>query len=217
MKIMLVEDHVLFREGLKSLIDAQPDLSVVAEAGSVKEAIKKAKEHLPELVLMDIGLPDGSGLDATKAILSAQPDTTVLIITIHEGDNLLIEAVRAGAKGYLLKNIQSKNLLAAIRGIERGEAAISRRMTYRVLDELTRVSALPGQSDSGLEQLTPREMEILKEVGKGYSNREIAKSLFISENTVKTHVYAIYRKLNLENRQAAQLFARLHGLLDRWE
>ena len=212
MKIMLVDDHILFREGLRGLLGTQPDMAIIAEAGTVKDAIFLAKKHQPELILMDIGLPDGSGLDATREILSLLPDTAILIITIHDTDRLLFEALRAGAKGYLLKIIPINKLFASIRGLNRGEAAISRKMTSQLIDEYSRVSKVSGIDDSNLEQLTPREMDVLIELGKGSSNREIAENLYITENTVKIHVYKIFRKLKFQNRNAARQFVRRHSL-----
>jgi DNA-binding NarL/FixJ family response regulator len=212
MRILIVDDHVLFREGLVSLLKAQPDITVVGEAGCVDEAIAMARELGPDLVLMDFGLPDGTGLDATQTILADQPEINIVFLTVHEQDDRLFAAIRSGAKGYLLKNVPVSKLLAYLRGVEYGEAAISGAMASRILDEFARLG--PGRESGQAEvgELTSREIAILKELATGATNREIASRLFISENTVKNHVGNILAKLNLRNRREAASFAQRHGL-----
>lgn len=214
MRVLIVDDHVLFREGLKNLIDSQPDFEVIAEAGSVREAIDQSQDLTPDLVLMDIGLPDGDGMEAVKKILSLQPDIKVVILTIHDSDDLLFTAIRLGAKGFLLKNTPIHDLLAALRGLERGEAALSRTMTRQVLDEFSRLGKTPAGSKPGLEALTPRELEVLEELATGATNKEIADRLVIAENTVKIHVHNILDKLDFSNRHDAARFARRHGIIN---
>lgn len=215
MKILLVDDHVLFREGLSGLIESQPDLSVVGAAATVKEAVAKACALKPDLILMDFGLPDGTGLDATNAILEDCPDMKIIFLTMHEDDQRLFEALRSGAKGYLLKNTSVNELLSFIRGVEKGEAAITRSMASRLLDHFAQTTSLSPSPPAELEILTPRELEILQELDTGATNREIADRLVISERTVKNHVSSILSKLNLKNRHEASRFARRHGLADR--
>jgi DNA-binding NarL/FixJ family response regulator len=214
MKILLVDDHVLFREGLAGLINSQPDLTVVGSADSVEDAIAKACALKPDLILMDFGLPDGTGLDATRAILEDSPHIKIVFLTMHEDDERLFEALRSGAKGYLFKNTSVNKLLSFIRGVEQGEAAITRSTASRLLDIFARTTPLPSSPPAELEILTPRELEILQELDTGATNREIANRLVISERTVKNHVSNILSKLNLKNRYEASRFARRHGLID---
>ncbi len=212
MRILIVDDHVLFREGLVSLLKAQPDITVVGEAGCVHEAIAMARELGPDLVLMDFGLPDGTGLDATQAILADQPEINIVFLTVHEQDDRLFAAIRSGAKGYLLKNVPVSRLLTYLRGVEYGEAAISGAMATRILDEFARLGPGRQSGQAEVRELTSREIAILKQLATGATNREIASRLFISENTVKNHVGNILSKLNLRNRREAARFAHRHGL-----
>jgi DNA-binding NarL/FixJ family response regulator len=211
-RIMIVDDHAMLREGLVSLLQPQPDFEVVGEAGSVEEAVEKAKAIKPELVLMDYGLPGGSGVEATRAILKDLPETNIVFLTVHEADDDLFAALRSGAKGYLLKNIPVSKMIAALRGLARGEAPLSRQMTSRVLAEFTHGKP-PSRGRSGAaHSLTKRELEVLMEMTTGASNREIADRLFVSVNTIKNHVHSILEKLELKDRRAAIRFAREQGL-----
>jgi len=210
--VLLVDDHALFSEGLASLLASQPDFTVIGKAGSVQEAIAMARDLRPDLVLMDFTLPDGTGLEATSTILSERPETQIVFLTIHEEDDRLFSAIRSGAKGYLLKNVPVVTLLAYLRRLEQGEAAISGTMTSHILNELARTEPAHGPVSDDLSALTTRELDVLRELATGASNREIAKRLFISENTVKNHVSNVLSKLNLHNRRAAARFASQHGL-----
>jgi DNA-binding NarL/FixJ family response regulator len=212
MRILLVDDHILFREGLVSLLNSQPDLEVVGQAGSVLEAINLARELQPDLVLMDFGLPDGTGLDATQVILADRSETKIVFLTVHEEDDRLFAAIRSGAKGYLLKNVPVAKLLAFLRGIERGEAAITPVLASRILEEFSRLGPPRGRERVETGELTARELEVLKELATGASNREIADHLVIAENTVKNHMRNILAKLNLRNRREAAHFAQHQGL-----
>jgi two-component system NarL family response regulator len=213
MKIMIVDDHVLFREGLASIISHEKDITIAGLAGSVKDAVELADQTRPDIVLMDFGLPDGTGADAARAILSNHPACKIVFLTMSEEDEHLFSAVRSGAVGYLLKNMRPANLVAAIRAVHHGESAISRTMTLRLLGELAHPGPA-GQPDSlAGNHLTPREKEILRELADGGSNKEIAQRLFISENTVKYHVHALLGKLNVKDRTAAAEYARAHGLV----
>jgi DNA-binding NarL/FixJ family response regulator len=213
--LLIVDDHILFREGLASLFQAQPDFIVLGEAGNVQEAIEKARLLKPELILMDFSLPDGTGLDATQAILSEFPHIKIVFLTMHEDDERLFAAIQAGAKGYLLKNIPVTKLLLALRGLEQGEAPISRTMTTRILEEFSRARtphSPTGPGAAALEQLTDREREVLVELARGGLNRDIAERLFISENTIKNHVHNILEKLDLPNRREVILYAKRQGI-----
>lgn len=210
--LLLVDDHRLFREGLVGLLDNQPDITVVGEAGQVREAVELAKTLKPDVILMDFNLPDGTGLDATNAILAEQPQINIIFLTIYEEDESLFAAIRLGAKGYLLKNVPVSGLLAFIRGVQRGEAAMSPHITARVLKEFAELSRAAAVPSLELSELTLREVEVLQELARGGTNREIADCLFITENTVKNHVRSILTKLNLKNRREAAHYARQHGL-----
>ncbi len=213
MKILIVDDHILFRQGLIGLFDEESDFSVVGDVGTIKEAIRVAKDARPDMILMDFGLPDGSGVDATKAILKILPDCKIIFLTVYPEHGKLIEAVRAGAKGYLLKNLPIDKLIMALRGVDDGEAAISRSMTTELIDELAHMGESASQPESLIAKLTDREIQVLREIGTNANNHEIAERLFISENTVKHHIYSIMEKLDLPNRREAARLARKLGII----
>lgn len=210
MKIIIVDDHILFREGLAAIIRSERDFEIVGQAGSVQEAIKLVRELKPEMVLMDFGLPDGTGADATRAILEEHPKCKVVFLTMSEHDEDLFDAIRSGAKGYLLKNMSPSKLVSTLRSVQKGESALSRSMTLRLMEELARTEAAPPANDI---TLTKRELEVLRELAAGLSNQEIAERLVISENTVKYHVHSILEKLNLSDRRDAAIYAREHQLV----
>ena len=210
--VVIIDDHILFREGLASLLNNQLDFCVIGEAGTVRTAYKKLQEVDPDIVLLDIGLPDGDGLEALKVILQLRPNSKVVMLTIHEDNELLFNAVRAGAKGYLLKDTPISHLLASLRAVERGEAALSRDMMGRILNELNHLEAANNDHQESWNSLTARELDVLVLLGKGSSNVQIAESLFISVNTVKVHIHNILEKLTLQNRHEAGQFARHQGL-----
>lgn len=212
MRILIVDDHILFREGLTGLLRSQPDMDIVGECGTVREAIEQSRQIKPAVVLMDFSLPDGTGLEATRAILAEHPDTSIIFLTVHDNDERLIAAMRAGAKGYLLKNLSVSKLLASLRALERGEAAISRTMMARILEEFAAPVQPTVPQPSPLVGLTSREIEVLQELADGITNQEIATRLYISENTVKNHIHNILEKLALHNRREAIDFARKNGL-----
>lgn len=210
MKIIIVDDHVLFREGLAAIVRSESDFEIVGQAGTVQEAIESVRDLKPDMVLMDFGLPDGTGADATRVILKEIPECKIVFLTMSEEDEDLFAAIRSGAKGYLLKNMRPATLISTLRSVQKGESALSRSMTLRLMEELarTREPQRPGEPT-----LTRREMEVLRELASGFSNLEIAEHLFISENTVKYHVHSILEKLNLSDRRDAALYAREHRLL----
>ncbi len=212
MKVLIVDDHILFREGLAGLLRSQADMQVVGECGSVQEAIETVQAVEPDVILMDFSLPDGTGLDATRAIINIMPEAQIIFLTVHDNDERLIAAMRAGAKGYLLKNLSVNKLLASLRALERGEAAISRTMMARILEEFAQAEANLQPEPSPLIGLTSREIEVLQELATGITNQEIANRLYISENTVKNHIHNILEKLKLNNRREAIEFAHRQGL-----
>lgn len=209
-RILVIDDHVLFRDGLVSLFRSTPDFQVVDQAGSVKEGIEKAFHHRPDIILMDFSLPDGTGLDATRAILDELPDCKIIFLTVFETDESLLTAIRLGAKGYMLKNVSSSSLIASLRALAQGEIAMSRKMMSRVL-EFSRSMPVPPTNDR-LNKLSPRELDILYELQDGASNMEIAQRLYLSENTVKHHIHSILEKLGVENRRQAGMIAKQLGV-----
>ena len=213
MKILIIDDHVLFREGLISLVSHQPDMSVVGQGGSVQEAIELSRALQSDMILMDFSLPDGTGLDAAEVILRERPETKIIFLTIHDDDERLFSAIRLGAKGFLMKNIPVVRLLAALRGVQRGEAALSREMTARLMGAFAQITPPSiAQPETPLSGLTPRELEVLRELATEASNHQIADRLFISENTVRNHVHNILEKLGISNRREAISLANQNGL-----
>lgn len=210
MKIVIVDDHILFREGLAAIIGSESDIEIIGQAGDVREATELVKTLRPDLILMDFGLPDGTGADATRAILTVHPDCKVVFLTMSEEDEDLFAAIRSGAKGYLLKNMRPSKLVSSLRAVQRGESALSRAMTLRLMQELARTrEPFPGAEPP----LTRRELEVLRELASGNTNQQIAEHLFISENTVKYHVHSILEKLQLTDRRDAAAYARERGIL----
>jgi two-component system nitrate/nitrite response regulator NarL len=208
-RVLIVDDHVLFREALVNLLETQPDLKVVGQAESIQEAIALTGKILPDLVLMNIKLPDGTGADATRAILTKRPETKIVLLTLSDEDNQLFEAIRSGAMGYLSKHVHASVLFKTLQGVMRGEAGISGTTARRILDEFARLS--PAHSAEGAS-LTLREIEVLRELANGATNQGIAERLVISENTVKNHVRNILLKLHFHSRREAADYARRHGL-----
>lgn len=205
---MVVDDHILFREGLISLFRFAPDFEVIGGASTVHESIEQAYLQKPDIILMDFSLPDGTGLDATRVILTQLPDCKIVFLTVHEADEKLFAALRAGAKGYVLKNVASSTLLSSLRALDKGEKAISRKMMSRVVDEFTNVPLKDSEEEKLLSKLSPREMDVLRELAGGAANSEIAQRLYLSENTVKHHIKSILEKLGTKNRREAAFLAR---------
>jgi DNA-binding NarL/FixJ family response regulator len=211
-RIIIVDDHILFREGLKAIISSEKEFEIAGLAGSVQEAFELAHIVKPDVVLMDFSLPDGSGVDATRAILADQPQSKIIFLTISEKAQDLIEAVRAGAKGFVLKNISPSKLMTAIRDVQKGECALSPAMTMLVMEELARTKPVDRQQDPRLAKLTEREMDVFKELAAGSSNQEIGERLFLAENTVKYHVHSIFSKLNINTRKDVVYIAQEFGV-----
>ncbi len=211
LRLLLVDDHALFREGLISLLSYQDDFTVVGEAEDAESTLSQARALEPDIVLMDIELPGEDGVTATRRLTMEMPDTTVVMLTVHDDGQTLFEAIKAGAQGYLVKNVRSRELLEQLRGLARGEAAISRRMAARILEEIR------GQTEPFVpgEELTAREMDVLELVAARLSNAEIAERLVISEHTVKNHMKSILSKLHLHNRHQAAAYGVARGWLPR--
>lgn len=212
MNILLVDEHVLLREGLASLLQHQADIKVVGEVGLSDAAVTTAIDLKPDILLIDIAPQVEEGLRIIRTILAHLPSLEVIILTNLNSDEYVIEALRCGAVGFLHKNSSIDHLLSSIRAVERGEAALSRKMMRRVLIEFARQEE-PSNGDNPLAELTDRELEVLAHLTAGATNRQIAEYLVISENTVKIHVHNIFEKLKLDNRREAAKFANLPGLL----
>jgi DNA-binding NarL/FixJ family response regulator len=214
-RVLLADDHVLMRHGLRLIIDSQEDMKVVGEAGDGFEALELAKELQPDVILMDIAMPRCDGLKATRLIKRRLPEVEIIVLTVHEEAEGLFEALQSGVRGFLLKKARAEELIAALRGVLKGEAHLSPLMAGKLVDEfvrLTKVLYSPLPVPEGL--LTPREQEVLQRIVEGASNEQIAASLTISVNTVKNHVSSILVKLRVQDRhQAAEQASRL-GLID---
>jgi DNA-binding NarL/FixJ family response regulator len=213
-RVLLADDHDLFREGLAGIIASQADMEVVGEASDGLEAIVKALELSPDLILMDIQMPGCDGLEATKKIKKELPETTIVVLTVRDEDEKLFEAIKNGAQGYLLKTIRSREMLEMLRGAMQGEAAISPNLAGRMLEEFRRLSKLaPVDLDEEIVSLTQREQEVLSLVATGATDKEIAENLYISLHTVKSHMRNILAKLQVNSRREAARLAKQKGLL----
>jgi len=212
-RVLLVDDHPLFRKGLASLLAREKGFEVVGEAQDGAEALNKTKNLKPDLVLMDIYMPGGNGLEATRRIREALSSVKVVILTVSEEDKNLFEAIKSGAHGYLLKKIEPRNLFEMLRGVFRGEAPISRATAAKILNEFA-AQAHRATEETPEEKLTPKEREVIELLTKGWTNKEIGNKLRITENTVKNHLKNILDKLHLENRVQAATFALQHKLTD---
>jgi DNA-binding NarL/FixJ family response regulator len=210
-RLLLVDDHALFRDGLSALLAYQDDFTVVGEADDAQSALELARALAPDLVLMDIELPGEDGVAATRRLTLDLPAVTVVMLTAHDESGTLFEAIKAGAQGYLVKNMRSHELLERLRCLARGEAAISRRMAARILEEIRGQNELFGPE----EALTARELDVLELVAARLSNAEIAERLVVSEHTVKNHMKSILAKLHLRNRHQAAAYGVARGWLPR--
>jgi two-component system response regulator NreC len=212
-RILVADDHTLIRRGIVGLLNAQPDMEVIAEAGNGREARELALQLRPNVVLMDIGMPDVSGLEATRAIRAQLPDTQVLILTMHDREDYLFQAVRIGAAGYILKGADVQDLLSAVRCVHRGEVYLYPTITRKLLsDYLRRVGA--GEEQERYDGLSEREREVLRLIAEGKTTAEIADLLYLSPHTVQTHRDHIMNKLNLHRKAELIKYAIRKGLVD---
>lgn len=213
-KILIVDDQALFREGLRTLLSVQSEFKVVGEAANGEEALRLAATLQPSVVLMDLRMPIMDGVTATNRLRSTAPKCKVIVLTTFDDDELVFDGLRAGAVGYLLKDVSSEVLFEAIRAANRGEYFLLPSITAKVMAEFARLSRLAPSHAVALEEpLSPRETEILRMVATGASNREIAEYLVIAEGTVKNHLTSILSKLNAKDRMQAVLKAREYGLI----
>lgn len=224
-KVLISDDHPLLREGLSKVLSLEEDIQVIGEASNGDEAVEKVRQLKPDVVLMDLNMPGMGGAEAIRRIKRDDPDARVLVLTVHDDDQNLLAAVHAGARGYVLKDVGTDELVQAIRLVHQGEYFIEADLLKRLLDELIKFSAPAGaqagpqrtarpadQPDPQLDQLTARELEILDFVAAGHTNKAIAEKLFISEKTVKNHISSILKKLGLTGRTQAAVYA----LRNRW-
>lgn len=211
-RILLVDDHEVVRIGLKALLEKHPDFEVVAEAASGHDAVDKTKANKPDVVVMDIRLKGGSGIEACQEITEKYPNTKVIMLTSYAEDEMLFSAIRAGASGYVLKQIGSDDLIHAIEAIGRGDALLDPAVTQRVFQEVRK--AAREEEASAFAELTQQEMHVLQLVSEGRTNRQIAEMLFLGEGTVRNYVSSILSKLNVRNRAEAAAYAVEHNLKD---
>ena len=210
LSLLIVDDHEVVRQGLVAMLGRRPEFQVVAEAGTVAEAVAAARRFRPDLVVMDVRLPDGSGVEACREIRAEMPETRVVILTSYPDEDAVLSAIIAGASGYLLKQMRARDLVAALEAVGRGESLLDPAVTGRVLERVRRI-ATTDQPDE-LAQLTAQERKILLLVAEGMTNKEIAAEVFLSDKTVKNYVSSILAKLNLERRaQAAAYMAKLRA------
>src|SRR6476620_9977785 len=211
LRLLVVDDHEVVRQGLAALLDRREGFQVVAEAGNVAESLEQARRHMPDIVIMDVRLPDGSGIEACREIRAELPATRVVMLTSYPDEEAVLSAIVAGASGYLLKQVRARDLVAAIEAVGRGESLLDPAVTEKVLERIRRI-ANGSQDTDELSQLTTQERKILLLVAEGKTNKEIASEIFLSDKTVKNYVSSILAKLNLERRAQAAAFVARHRL-----
>jgi NarL family two-component system response regulator LiaR len=200
--IVIVDDHTIVRQGLRTYLDLQPDLKVVGEAADGQQAVKLVRDQLPDIVLMDLVMPNMNGVDATRAVTSISPSTRVIVLTSFSEDEQVFASIKAGAQGYLMKDVLPQDLVRAIRTVHRGEAQLDPEIARKLMQEFSNPQPATPKHD-----LTERELEVLALISQGKSNKEISEDLVLSEKTVKTHVSNILQKLHLSDRTQAAVYA----------
>ncbi len=211
-RLLLADDHNVLRQGMAQVLDTQPDIEVVAQADNGLDAVRLVAEHRPDIVLMDINMPELDGVASARRITAEFPETGVIILTMYRRDDYVFEAIKAGASGYLLKEVELDELLEAVRAVARGEAVIDSAIANRVLAEFRRPE--PVAKENAGPDLADRDVEILGLLAQGLSNRDIAARLFIAEKTVRNRLSGIFRRLHLENRTQAALYAIQEGIAE---
>ncbi|MCX6053719.1 MAG: response regulator transcription factor [Chloroflexi bacterium] len=214
-RLLIVDDHAVVRLGLRSLLSEEEDIEVVAEAGSAEEALVQVKNYAPDVVILDIQLPGRSGIEVCRDIVKLFPQTKVVMLTSHAGDSFLDQAIRAGASGYVLKQVGNEELIRAVRAAFKGEAAFDTRTTAQMLSRFKKMDSLV--EESAFKDLSVREMEVLALVAEGDSNKEIGQKLNLTEITVRNYVSNILSKLQLRNRIELATFATEHHLREHLE
>ncbi|RMF02755.1 MAG: DNA-binding response regulator [Chloroflexi bacterium] len=214
-RILLVDDHTLFREGIRRLVNEQPNMKIVAEAATGRQAVDRAIEFNPDVILMDIAMPDMTGLQATKVIREQLPQTRILLLTVHDDREYLFHGLEAGASGYVLKEAEAQALVMAIQAVHRGEIYLYPSVTrWLVQDYLQRGTRANAEEQQRLTELTDRQQTVLQLLAEGCSNQDIAAELVLSPYTVQTHIQNIMKKLNLHNRAELIKYAIRYGLTD---
>jgi DNA-binding NarL/FixJ family response regulator len=211
-RVLIADDEDLMRAGLIEILTADPEIEVVGEASTGREAVDRARRLEPEVVVMDVRMPDLDGIAATRELSRAAPDTSVLILTTFEQDDYVFDALRAGASGFLLKRARPEELIAAVHTIAAGDSLLAPSVTRRVIDRMAQQPTPALADQAKLGQLTPREREVLEHVARGLSNREIAAALAVEESTIRTHVKRLLMKLDLRDRVQAVIFAYETGV-----
>ena len=212
LKLIVVDDHAIFREGLRALLDMEDDFEVIGEASQGSEAIAMVAEEPPDVILLDLHLPDGIGSDFCRQLLQVSPQSKVLILSAYDDDQEISAALIAGASGYVLKTVGGERLADNIRSVARGEVLLAPSVAAKVVRQLSRLREETGRQEEALETLTPREREVFFLASRGLRNAEIAEELYLSEKTIKTHLRNIYNKLNLTSKAELRLFAVRTGL-----
>ncbi len=217
-RVLIADDQALFRKGLMAVLESEDDIEVIAEAQDGQEAIQKAIEWVPDVVLMDVRMPKVSGIEASRSIKAAVPTTKILMLTVSDEEEDLYEAIKSGANGYLLKEISVTDVSQAVRSLVIGQSLISPHMASKLITEFSSLAKKAEEKQQlPAPTLTSRELQVLKFVARGMSNREVADALFISENTVKNHVRNILEKLHLHSRMQAVMFAVRERIIDAVE
>jgi DNA-binding NarL/FixJ family response regulator len=211
-RVLIADDDDLMRAGLAELLAGEPDIEIAGQATTGREAVERARRLRPDVVLMDVRMPDLDGIEATRELIGAAPDTRVLILTTFEQDDYIFGALRAGASGFLLKRTRPEELIAAVHTVGAGESLLSPSVTRRVIDRMAQQPTPDLADQAKLDELTPREREVLELVAGGLSNREIAKRLVIEEATVRSHIRRILMKLDLRDRVQIVIFAYESGV-----
>ncbi|MGD8625087.1 MAG: response regulator transcription factor [Anaerolineae bacterium] len=211
-KLIIVDDHAIFREGLRALLDMEEDFAVIGEASRGDEAVAMVADDPPDVILLDLHLPDGSGADFCRDLLVASPTSKVLILSAYDDEQEISAALISGAKGYVLKTVGGERLADNIRSVHRGEVLLASAVADKVVSQLGRLREETGRQEEALEVLTPREKEVFALASEGLKNAEIAAELYLSEKTIKTHLRNIYNKLNLASKAELRLFAVKMGL-----
>jgi NarL family two-component system response regulator LiaR len=208
--ILIVDDHTLFRTGIRKMLEAESDMHVVGEAATGREALEQARKLMPDVILMDVKMPDMDGIEATRRLCREMPHVGVIFCTMFEDDEFVFAGLQAGGRGYILKDADPETMQRAIRAVAHGESLLGSTVAQKVMRHF---SALPDKQVPLVDDLTPREVEVLKLIAEGLSNKEIAQELTISEKTVKNHINNIFSKLHVYDRSQAMLYAIRQGLV----
>jgi len=208
--VLIADDHTLFRKGVRKMLEAEEDMAVVGEAATGRQALEQARALMPDVILMDIKMPDLDGVEATRILHREMPHIGIIFVTMFEDDEFVFRGLQAGGRGYILKDADPETMLRAIRAVAHGESLLGPTIAQKVLRQF---AALPGRQAPLADELTPRELEVLTLIAEGRSNKEIARELSISEKTVKNHINNIFSKLHVYDRTQAMLYAIRKGLV----